>query len=79
MTLGILLFAIAPPYSTIGIGAPLLIEAAPFSKRGVYGSFQMASQAASLLLGALVGAAISRGLSPQALESWGGTCHSYSG
>ncbi|WP_250452482.1 MFS transporter [Caballeronia sp. ATUFL_M2_KS44] len=94
MTLGILLLAIAPPYSAIGIGGPLLIvaarllqgfsaggefgsstalliEAAPFSKRGFYGSFQMASQAAALLLGAVVGAAISRGLSPEALESWG--------
>ncbi|VXC52840.1 General substrate transporter [Burkholderia sp. 8Y] len=94
MTVGILLLAIAPPYSAIGIGAPilivvarliqgfsaggefgsstaLLIEAAPFSKRGFYGSFQMASQAAALLLGAVVGAAISRGLSPEALESWG--------
>ena len=94
MTLGIFLLAIAPPYSAIGIGAPivivfarllqgfsaggefgsstaLLIEAAPFSKRGFYGSFQMASQAASLLLGAIVGAAISRGLSPEALDAWG--------
>ncbi|PQV45185.1 MFS transporter [Paraburkholderia sp. BL21I4N1] len=94
MTLGMLLLAIAPPYSAIGIGAPLmivlgrllqgfsvggefgsstalLIEAAPFSKRGFYGSWQMASQAAALLLGALVGAAISRGLSPDALKSWG--------
>jgi MFS family permease len=94
MTLGILLLAIAPPYSAIGIGAPLmivlgrllqgfsaggefgsstalLIEAAPFSKRGFYGSWQMASQAAALLLGALVGALITRGLSPDALKSWG--------
>jgi MFS transporter, MHS family, proline/betaine transporter len=94
MTLGIFLLAVAPPYSAIGIGAPLvivfarllqgfsaggefgsstalLIEAAPFSRRGYYGSFQMSSQAASLLLGALVGAAVSRGLSPEALDSWG--------
>ncbi|SMG35107.1 MFS transporter [Paraburkholderia susongensis] len=94
MTLGILLLAIAPPYSAIGIAAPLmivlgrllqgfsaggefgsatalLIEAAPFSKRGFYGSWQMASQAAALLLGALVGASITRGLSPEALKSWG--------
>ncbi|MFT4063468.1 MFS transporter [Paraburkholderia sp.] len=94
MTLGILLLAIAPPYSAIGIAAPLmivlgrllqgfsaggefgsstalLIEAAPFSKRGFYGSWQMASQAAALLLGALVGALITRGLSPDALKSWG--------
>jgi MHS family proline/betaine transporter-like MFS transporter len=94
MTLGILLLALAPPYSAIGIAAPmiivlgrmlqgfsaggefasataLLIEAAPFSKRGFYGSWQMASQAAALLLGALVGALITRGLSPEALKSWG--------
>ncbi|MEM5389354.1 MFS transporter [Paraburkholderia phymatum] len=94
MTLGILLLAIAPPYSAIGIGAPvvivigrllqgfsaggefgsstaLLIEAAPFSKRGFYGSWQMASQAAALLLGAVVGALVTRGLSPEALKSWG--------
>ncbi|OAJ60438.1 MFS transporter [Paraburkholderia ginsengiterrae] len=94
MTLGMLLLAIAPPYSAIGIGAPLmivlgrmlqgfsvggefgsstalLIEAAPFSKRGFYGSWQMASQAAALLLGALVGALITHGLSPEALQSWG--------
>lgn len=94
MTLGMLLLAIAPPYSAIGIGAPLiivlgrmlqgfsaggefgsstalLIEAAPFSKRGFYGSWQMASQAAALLLGALVGASITHGLSHEALKSWG--------
>ncbi|MDR5751928.1 MULTISPECIES: MFS transporter [unclassified Caballeronia] len=94
MTVGILLLAIAPPYSAIGIGGPLiivfarllqgfsaggefgsstalLIEAAPFSKRGFYGSLQMASQAAALLLGAIVGAAISRGMSPEALNAWG--------
>jgi MFS family permease len=94
MTLGILLLAVAPPYSAIGIGAPiiivvgrllqgfsaggefgsstaLLIEAAPFSKRGLYGSWQMASQAAALLLGAIVGALVTRGLSPEALKSWG--------
>ncbi|OLL33627.1 MFS transporter [Burkholderia sp. SRS-W-2-2016] len=94
MTLGILLLALAPPYSAIGIAAPLivvlgrllqgfsaggefgsstalLIEAAPFSKRGFYGSWQMASQAAALLLGAVVGALITRGLSPDALKSWG--------
>ncbi|WP_454871353.1 MFS transporter [Paraburkholderia xenovorans] len=94
MTLGILVLAIAPPYSAIGIGAPLmivvgrllqgfsaggefgsstalLIEAAPFSKRGFYGSWQMASQAAALLLGSLMGALITRGLSPEALKSWG--------
>jgi MFS transporter, MHS family, proline/betaine transporter len=94
MTLGIAILAFAPPYSAIGVGAPvlivvgrllqgfsaggefgsstaLLIEAAPFSKRGFYGSWQMSSQAAALLLGALVGALVTRGLSPAALKSWG--------
>lgn len=94
MTLGILVLALAPPYSAIGIAAPilivlgrllqgfsaggefgsataLLIEAAPFSRRGFYGSFQMASQAAALLLGAVAGALVTRGLSPEALRSWG--------
>ncbi|MEI5997229.1 MFS transporter [Paraburkholderia bengalensis] len=94
MTVGILLLAVAPTYSAIGIGAPLLIvlgrllqgfsaggefgsstalliEAAPFSKRGFYGSWQMASQAAALLLGAVVGALVTRGLAPEALKSWG--------
>ncbi|HVE07555.1 MAG TPA: MFS transporter [Paraburkholderia sp.] len=94
MTLGIAMLACAPPYSAIGIGAPLLIvvgrllqgfsaggefgsstalliEAAPFSKRGFYGSWQMSSQAAALLLGAVVGTLVTRGLSPDTLKSWG--------
>lgn len=54
-----------------GSATALLIEAAPFSKRGFYGSWQMASQAAALLIGALVGAAVTRGLSHDALRSWG--------
>ncbi|VWD58534.1 MFS transporter [Burkholderia contaminans] len=54
-----------------GSATALLIEAAPFSKRGFYGSWQMASQAAALLIGALVGAAVTRGLSHEALRSWG--------
>jgi MFS family permease len=54
-----------------GSATALLIEAAPFSRRGFYGSFQMASQAASLLLGAVVGSIITRNMSPEALMSWG--------
>jgi MHS family proline/betaine transporter-like MFS transporter len=54
-----------------GSATALLIEAAPFSKRGFYGSWQMASQAAALLVGALVGAAVTRGLTPDALHAWG--------
>lgn len=44
---------------------------APLSRRGYYGSWQMASQAAALLFGSLVGAAVTRGLSTEALHAWG--------
>ncbi|WP_118181830.1 MFS transporter [Paraburkholderia phosphatilytica] len=94
MTLGILLIAIAPPYTALGIAGPLivvlgrllqgfsaggefasstalLIEAAPFSRRGFYGSWQMSSQAAALLLGAIVGALVTRGLPADSLRAWG--------
>jgi MFS family permease len=54
-----------------GSSTALLIEAAPFSKRGLYGSWQMASQALSLLLGALVAGIVAHALSPEALKSWG--------
>lgn len=54
-----------------GSATALLIEAAPLSRRGYYGSWQMASQAAALLFGSLVGAAVTRGLSTEALHAWG--------
>ena len=48
-----------------------LIESAPSHRRGFYGSWQMVGQGTALLLGALVSAAVTRGLSPEALDSWG--------
>jgi MHS family proline/betaine transporter-like MFS transporter len=54
-----------------GSSTALLIEAAPFSKRGLYGSWQMASQALSLLLGAVVAGIVTHALSPDALKEWG--------
>jgi MHS family proline/betaine transporter-like MFS transporter len=48
-----------------------LIESAPSHRRGFYGSWQMVGQGTALLLGALVSAAVTRGLSPEALEGWG--------
>ncbi|QKM48631.1 Proline/betaine transporter [Burkholderia glumae] len=54
-----------------GSATALLIEAAPLSRRGFYGSWQMASQSAALLVGALVGAAVTHGLSGAALHAWG--------
>jgi MFS family permease len=48
-----------------------LIESAPADQRGYYGSWQMVGQGVALLLGALVSAAVTRGLSPEALDGWG--------
>jgi MFS family permease len=48
-----------------------LIESAPADRRGFYGSWQMVGQGMSLLLGALVSAAVTRNLTPEALEGWG--------
>lgn len=48
-----------------------LIESAPANRRGFYGSWQMVGQGLAVLIGALLGALITRNLSPAALDSWG--------
>jgi len=48
-----------------------LIESAPTQRRGFYGSWQMVGQGLAVLTGALLGALITRALSPEAIESWG--------
>ncbi len=48
-----------------------LIESAPAGRRGFYGSWQMVGQGLAVLLGALLGALVTRALSPEALDSWG--------
>jgi MHS family proline/betaine transporter-like MFS transporter len=48
-----------------------LIESAPADQRGYYGSWQMVGQGVALFLGALVSAAVTRGLTPEALDGWG--------
>src|SRR5262249_2762059 len=48
-----------------------LIESAPADRRGFYGSWQMVGQGVAALLGALVSAAGTRRLSPEALGRWG--------
>jgi MFS transporter, MHS family, proline/betaine transporter len=48
-----------------------LIESAPPARRGFYGSWQMVGQGLAVLIGALLGALITRRLSPAALDSWG--------
>ncbi|WP_256701946.1 MFS transporter [Burkholderia sp. SRS-W-2-2016] len=55
----------------VGSATAFLVEHAPVERRGVYGSFQMISQACSMLLGALTGVALTRLLSTQQLEDFG--------
>lgn len=49
----------------------LLIEYAPYEKRGIYGSFQMSSQAFAVALGALTIYLLNNYLSIDSFESWG--------
>jgi len=94
MTVSMALIAFAPPYSAIGIAAPLLmvlarllqglatggefasatsflVEAAPEQHRGFYGSLQMVGQSLAALGGALSGVLVTRGFTPEQLDSWG--------
>lgn len=48
-----------------------LIESAPAHRRGFYGSWQMVGQGLAVLIGALLGALVTRNLAPEALDSWG--------
>jgi MHS family proline/betaine transporter-like MFS transporter len=48
-----------------------LIESAPAHRRGFYGSWQMVGQGLSVLIGALLGALVTRSLAPEALDNWG--------
>jgi MFS transporter, MHS family, proline/betaine transporter len=48
-----------------------LIESAPPHRRGFYGSWQMVGQGLAVLLGALLGALVTRNFGPEALDSWG--------
>ena len=48
-----------------------LVEAAPQHQRGFYGSLQMVGQSLAALGGALSGVLVTRGFSPEQLDSWG--------
>ena len=48
-----------------------LIETAPPHRRGLYGSWQMVGQGLAVLIGALLGALVTRSLAPESLDSWG--------
>ncbi len=55
----------------LGASTSLLLEYADDHSRGYYGSWQLFSQALSILLGSLCGLALTNFLPPDALESWG--------
>jgi MFS family permease len=48
-----------------------LVESAPAHRRGFYGSWQMVGQGLAVLVGALLGALITRKLAAETLDSWG--------
>jgi MFS family permease len=55
----------------LGASSAMLMEYADDDSRGYFGSWQLFSQGASVLLGALIGLTLTNTLSPEALESWG--------
>jgi MFS transporter, MHS family, proline/betaine transporter len=48
-----------------------LIESAPAGRRGFYGSWQMVGQGLAVLIGAILGAVLTKTLSPEAIDGWG--------
>lgn len=55
----------------VGPSTAFLIEIAPPGKRGLYASWQLASQGAASLLAGLVGMALTSTLAPAELQAWG--------
>lgn len=55
----------------VGASTSMLLEYATDKTRGYYGSWQLFSQALSSLCGTALGLALTRNLSPEALDSWG--------
>jgi MFS family permease len=55
----------------VGPATALLIEAAPPGKRGLYSSWQIASQGLAVAVGGVFGLALSLALTPQQLATWG--------
>jgi MFS family permease len=55
----------------VGASTTFLLEQAPPNRRGLYASWQFASQGLAALAGALTGVCLTASLSPAQLESWG--------
>ena len=55
----------------MGAATTFLIESAPHGKRGLMGSWQLASQGLAIATGALIGFVLTISLPPEAMQSWG--------
>lgn len=55
----------------VGPATAFLMEAAPPQRRGLYVSFQLATQQLAILVSGLVGSVISSALTPEQLTAWG--------
>lgn len=55
----------------VGPASAFLIESAPAKQRGLYGSWQLASQGAAMLVAGLIGMLLTYLLSPEQLQAWG--------
>ncbi len=55
----------------VGPATAYLLEAAPSARRGLYASWQFASQGMSTLASGLLGVLLSQMLSPSAMQAWG--------
>jgi MFS family permease len=55
----------------VGPATSFLIEAAPSNERGLYASWQLASQGVAILIAGAIGLALSLSLSDEAMHAWG--------
>jgi MFS family permease len=55
----------------VGPSSAFLIEAAPPGRRGLYASWQLASQGAAGLVAGIIGLALTNSLSPADMQAWG--------
>ncbi len=55
----------------VGPASAFLIESAPTKQRGLFGSWQLASQGAAMLVAGLIGMLLTHFLSPAQLQAWG--------
>ncbi|MBP0622357.1 MFS transporter [Cupriavidus consociatus] len=55
----------------MGVATALLIESAPHSRRGLYGSWQQVAQSTALLFGSGLGALLSSTLTAAQMDEWG--------